>query len=664
MPESTRDNLSAFATITRRAIPRLTAAAALMLGASPALAQIPSSRPADKAGAAGLLGRYSSTISGLRGPCSAAIDQRGHIYLAERDAARISVFDRTGRTILTFGERGTAAGQFLEPTAIALTPSGTVCVADNRLNRISLFDAGGRFLSNFGTFGTEDGELICPGGLSASDDRIVVADTGNSRIQVFALDGRALSSTGAFGAGTGQFRSPSGVSSMASGIIAVDRDLDRLAILNGDGQWLSSFCVTGPFVGMLLEPAGLAARGGHFFIAERLNHRVQVFDANGSPAWQWGLHAYRPREGEGRLHYPSAVAIAPDGSFAVVCEPFEDRVQIFDRMPPGQKPPQNPFIGLDPSGGSHFTPWADVGGRFLVTGELETDKIAIYDASREEPVMISTIGQRGMAPGQFIRPAGARLDVERSVLYVSDAGNRRLCEFALKLPEPGDLSFVPDMARLKRVVKFDALRASDKRLARLPVFEPAAIALGPDGIFVSDLRTGAVLTFDASLNLKGVWLDEKAAAEGPRCLVDIVLSADGATLLAADAAHGRVIGLTLGGETRFIWNLNHGEAHARPMGICVLSGGGVLVSDAAADRIIELDGEGALVRGWSKPGLGPGELRRPGAIRRLGDRELIAIDYGNHRGAIFDVNGAFRRVFGSRLFTAPARRTGRRSEQP
>lgn len=634
------------------------AVAALLAAQQSPLPPQPTSRPV-AADTVGLLGRYAGTLTGLRGPARAVIDAHGHIYIAQRDGACVGVFDRAGVPLRTIGRRGTRPGEFLEPSGIALAGSGDVVVADARLNRISVFRPTGELVRTFGRFGRGEGELIAPEGLSAQGDRICVADTGNCRLQVFTLDGRVERVLGEFGSDAGPIGRPVSVAgSNGEAFFAADADLDRIASFDGAGRRLGAFGMSGPFAGLLLEPAGVALHGEFVYVAERFNHRVQVFDAAGKAQYQWGLHAYRPREGEGRLHYPSDVAIAPDGSFAAVCEAFEDRVQLFERMPPGQKPPQNPFIGLDPSGGSHFTPWADVGGRFLATAELETDKVALYDASREEPIMVTSIGQRGTAPGQFIRPSGLCLDVRQSTLYVADAGNRRLCAFSLSLPKAGELRFVPDMASLKRAVRFDVLRQEDARLATLPVFEPAALARGGQRLYAADGRTGTILAFDFNLALKEVWTDPDAAERGPRGIVDLAVSTDGDTLYAADAAHGRILALDREGRTRFSWTFDAGASPVRPAGLCVLRDA-VYVCDAANHRVLRLDADGAVQRTFGRGGIGAGELFRPAAIRPLGDDELLVIDYGNHRGAIFDRDGQFRRVFGSRLFTEPARRETR-----
>ncbi|MBK8269939.1 MAG: hypothetical protein IPK83_17245 [Planctomycetes bacterium] len=41
------------------------------------------------------------------------------------------------------------------------------------------------------------------------------------------------------------------------------------------------------------------------YIADTMNHRIQVMEPNGRMAYQWGIHAFMPREGEGKLHYPA-----------------------------------------------------------------------------------------------------------------------------------------------------------------------------------------------------------------------------------------------------------------------------------------------------------------------------------------------------------------------
>ncbi len=77
--------------------------------------------------------------------------------------------------VTAWGERGTAPGQFNDPTGIAVT-GDEVFVSDARNARIQVFDFEGGFKRQFGTEGDGPGQLGRPMNLSIAADELYVAD--------------------------------------------------------------------------------------------------------------------------------------------------------------------------------------------------------------------------------------------------------------------------------------------------------------------------------------------------------------------------------------------------------------------------------------------------------------------------------------------------------
>ena len=59
-----------------------------------------------------------------------SIGPEGHIYVVDRDAHEIVVFDRSGRRLGGFGERHHPNAPFNHPCDVAIAPSGDIYVAD------------------------------------------------------------------------------------------------------------------------------------------------------------------------------------------------------------------------------------------------------------------------------------------------------------------------------------------------------------------------------------------------------------------------------------------------------------------------------------------------------------------------------------------------------
>ena len=84
------------------------------------------------------------------------------------------------------GGEGTDPGQFTRPNGVAVDEEGHIVVADSRNNRVQIFNTNGVFVNAFGTSGTGPGEFDRPCGVCISPrGEIIVVDFGNNRVQVF-----------------------------------------------------------------------------------------------------------------------------------------------------------------------------------------------------------------------------------------------------------------------------------------------------------------------------------------------------------------------------------------------------------------------------------------------------------------------------------------------
>ena len=90
-------------------------------------------------------------VDGLfRQPTDVAWDSEGNIYITDGYVnSRVAKYDRNGDWVTSWGETGTAPGQFRLPHAIAIDRNNNVYVGDRTNRRIQVFDTGGTFLRMF-----------------------------------------------------------------------------------------------------------------------------------------------------------------------------------------------------------------------------------------------------------------------------------------------------------------------------------------------------------------------------------------------------------------------------------------------------------------------------------------------------------------------------------
>ncbi len=85
-----------------------------------------------------------------------------------------------------------------------------------------------------------------------------------------------------------------------------------LIVSTANGQtFLRKWGTLGAGDGQFYRPHGIAVNTREVYVAEILNHRIQVFDLNGNFLRKWGTYG----AGNGQLSYPNGIAVGPGAYF-------------------------------------------------------------------------------------------------------------------------------------------------------------------------------------------------------------------------------------------------------------------------------------------------------------------------------------------------------------
>jgi DNA-binding beta-propeller fold protein YncE len=673
--------------------------AALVVGlASP---QAPSAAPNRAPAPCKVFGTFVQQYDGLERPTVVAVSTTGDFAVLERDQRRVRVFTVDGRERWTIeSQRSAESAASAWDLAVGADPVGPTAMAfraDNRLTilsptRMAIFDVDGATPSTATSTSSPSPWRVVAGldlgepGAAAwktgdpaneADDELWIADRTGS-VLVLRADASVVRRITA--GATRPFLRPSGVAIASDGSVFVaDEDADAIIRLDGAGRELARFGERGSFPGLFNAPRGLAVLGDCLYVTDELNHRVTIHAYDGTFRSFWGMHAVVPREGEGKIHYPTAVAFAPDGAFAYVAEPFERRVQRFATSDPDAA--LNAAMPSREGVLSHFGGAIACDGELLLLEEPESSSVFLFDLREPTPIHVTTFGGSGPGPDRFSRVSAMHVDKDSQRAVIADTGARRLAQIHVARDRKAPLKMDPFMARLVRswdLVPWTGLVR--ELLSQAPAATPSSgtavlelvgFARQGQALWTIDRVEGLLIELDASLRPTRVMQTGCVGANG------LVALADGG-FATTRPDRGEVIFLsnagtvtrTLGGRS----DASTPSRFVRPTAIAAMPDGTLVVTDAGSDEVLALDAEGKELQRIGKRGASDGQLWMPDGIAHFtganapqaGEEEggqsdkgprFVVIDRGNHRAQIFRQDGTWLMTFGlGRAYTRPRER--------
>lgn len=268
-------------------------------------------------------------IHRLKGPSGVGVTHDGLIVVSESEGNCITVLDRTGRNITSFGSKGKEQGELRYPQGVAITSRGTVVVADTKNHRIQEFTLEGESLSCVGSKGTGPLQFKYPHGIAIDrrSNHVFVADNDNHRIQVLGPNLSFLRTIGNNGYISMRLFQPHDIAIDERGgfIYVTDFGRNRIVKLTITGQFVTVFGTKGSQPGQVYRPSGIAIdENGFIGVNNSMNQYITVFDGTGRH-----VNSIDKAERDLTLLYPPLMGMASDEhGQLLVCKPSHNEFFI------------------------------------------------------------------------------------------------------------------------------------------------------------------------------------------------------------------------------------------------------------------------------------------------------------------------------------------------
>ena len=259
-------------------------------------------------------GKPVNITSGLNRPYGVVITKNEDIVVAEWGAHCITILNKEGKKVKSFGTYGTKEGQFTEPRGVAVSQDGHILVTDN--HRLQKLTFEGDCVKSVGSSERDNGPLQfnTPRGITVhpTTGQIFIADMYNHRIQVLNKDLTYSHSFGKRGSSPEPFNHPWDVTFDNEGYLYVVSN-HCIKKFTSTGEHILTFSSYGSNPGQITNPTSIIVDNNLLYVCEYGNHRISIFDTNGC-----FIHCFGKRgSGEGEFNRPCGITVDSLGNLYV-----------------------------------------------------------------------------------------------------------------------------------------------------------------------------------------------------------------------------------------------------------------------------------------------------------------------------------------------------------